>query len=72
MNMIVPYGRHWAVYADQELVCVCLYKKGATEVKRRLEVAEEEAGPGANRSALQISAANDNERRNDRYDNSTA
>ena len=29
--------RHWAVYDGPELVCVTLYKKGAVEVKRRLE-----------------------------------
>lgn len=35
--MITKYGRYWAVY-DQAgaLVCVCVYKRGATEVKRRL------------------------------------
>ena len=32
------YGRHWAVY-DQSgaLVCLCVYKKGAHEVIRRME-----------------------------------
>ncbi len=29
--------RHWAVYDGPELVCVTVYKKGAVEVKRRLE-----------------------------------
>jgi hypothetical protein len=29
--------RHWAVYDGPELVCVTVYKKGAAEVKRRLE-----------------------------------
>ena len=30
-------GRYWAVYdAAGVLVCVCLYKKGAQEVVRRL------------------------------------
>lgn len=29
--------RHWAVYEGPELVCVTVYKKGAVEVKRRLE-----------------------------------
>lgn len=34
------YKRFWAVYdAIGELVCVCVYRKGATEVVRRLEVA---------------------------------
>jgi hypothetical protein len=31
-------GRYWALYDDAgELVCVCLYKKGAAEVLRRLQ-----------------------------------
>ena len=30
-------GRYWAVYDGPTLVCVCLYKKGATEVLRRLQ-----------------------------------
>jgi hypothetical protein len=34
---IKRYGRYWAVYdASDTLVCVCLYKKGAQEVVRRL------------------------------------
>lgn len=34
---IEPYGnRFWGVYAGDGLVCVCVYKKGAAEVKRRL------------------------------------
>ena len=35
---IRKYGRYWALYDDAgELVCVCLYKKGAAEVLRRLQ-----------------------------------
>jgi len=31
-------GRHWAVLdAQGQLVCVCLYRKGACEVVRRIE-----------------------------------
>jgi hypothetical protein len=31
-------GRYWALYdAAGELVCVCLYKRGAAEVLRRLQ-----------------------------------
>ena len=31
-------GRYWALYDDGgELVCVCVYRKGATEVLRRLQ-----------------------------------
>ena len=34
---IRKYGRYWALYDDAgELVCICLYKKGAAEVLRRL------------------------------------
>ena len=35
---IARYGntRHWAVYDGATLVYVCLYKKGAFEVLRRL------------------------------------
>lgn len=29
--------RYWAVYDGNDLVCVCVYKKGTKEVKRRLE-----------------------------------
>lgn len=33
------YGRFWAVYDENnELVCVTVYKKGAEEVIRRLEM----------------------------------
>ena len=32
------YGRYWAVYAsDGALICVCVYRKGAQEVVRRLQ-----------------------------------
>ena len=31
-------GRHWAVLdAQDQLVCLCVYRKGACEVVRRLE-----------------------------------
>jgi hypothetical protein len=35
---VVRYGksRYWTVYDGATLVCVCLYKKGAEEVGRRL------------------------------------
>lgn len=34
---IRKYGRYWAVYdLDGALIAVCLYKKGAAEVVRRL------------------------------------
>ena len=34
--VIRKYGRYWAVYDGATLVCVCLYKKGALAVVRRL------------------------------------
>jgi hypothetical protein len=35
---IEPYGdRYFALYDGEELVCVTVYKKGAREVKRRIE-----------------------------------
>ena len=37
--------RFWAVYDDDEvLVCVCVYKKGAQEVVRRLTVVVHRGG----------------------------
>ena len=50
---IARYGntRHWAVYDDQELVVVTVYKRGALEVLRRLQAQE----PGA--AALPAAAA---------------
>ena len=38
--IIQSYGnRYFALYEGEELVCVTVYKKGALEVKRRLEIA---------------------------------
>jgi hypothetical protein len=34
------YGRFWAVYEDDTLICVTVYKKGALAVIRRLAKAE--------------------------------
>ncbi len=34
---IVKYRRYWAVYDGDELVCLCVYKKGAVEVVKRLQ-----------------------------------
>ena len=37
---IKRYGRFWAVYDETAgLICVCVYKKGAQEVVRRIEAA---------------------------------
>lgn len=33
---IEKWGRYWAVYWMEELVCVCVYKRGAREVCNRL------------------------------------
>jgi hypothetical protein len=39
---ITRYGRYWAVYdASGTLVCVCVYRKGAQEVVRRLASQEQ-------------------------------
>ena len=34
---IVKRGRYFALYDQGELVCITVYKKGAQEVKRRIE-----------------------------------
>ncbi|PYV87373.1 MAG: hypothetical protein DMG05_17745 [Acidobacteria bacterium] len=34
-------GRHWALFDGDELICLTVYKKGALEVKRRLEQMEQ-------------------------------
>lgn len=34
---IKKYNRYWAVYDEsEELICLCVYKKGAQEVVRRM------------------------------------
>ena len=35
-----PYSRYWAVWDDQDLVAVVVYKKGAAELVRRLQTQE--------------------------------
>lgn len=40
--ILTKYGRFWAVYAAGVLVCVCVYKRGATEVLRRLAQVQED------------------------------
>ncbi len=37
---IVKCGRYFALYDRGELVCITVYKKGAQEVKRRIEEAK--------------------------------
>lgn len=40
--VIQPYGnRYYALYDGEDLVCVTVYKKGALEVKKRLETASD-------------------------------
>ena len=34
---IVKWDRYFALYDQEELVCVTVYKKGAQEVRRRIE-----------------------------------
>ena len=34
---IAKWGRYFALYDQEELVCVTVYKKGAQEVRRRIE-----------------------------------
>jgi len=34
---IEKYGKFWAVYENEELLCVCVYKKGAESVMNRLQ-----------------------------------
>ena len=34
---IVKVGRYFALYDHGELVCITVYKKGAEEVKKRIE-----------------------------------
>lgn len=33
-------GRHFALYEDDRLLAICLYRVGAEEVKRRIEALE--------------------------------
>lgn len=41
---ISKYGRYWAVYdANDALICVTVYKRGAEEVVRRLQQALDDA-----------------------------
>jgi hypothetical protein len=54
MLRVARYGksRYWAVWDDQELVAVVVYKKGATELVRRLAAQP----PGATEAAAQAAA----------------
>lgn len=35
--VITKYGRYWAVYEHGVLLCVCVYRKGAEAVVRRIQ-----------------------------------
>ena len=54
MLRVARYGksRYWALWDDQELVAVVVYKKGATELVRRLEA----QAPAATDAAAQAAA----------------
>ena len=59
-----PYSRFWAIWDDQDLVAVVVYKKGATELLRRLQaLALPPAAAGAAVSAAPLAAACPGERR---------
>ena len=55
MLRVARYGksRFWALWDDQELVAVVVYKKGATELLRRLEA----QAPAAAAQAAAVEAA---------------
>ena len=48
---ITHWGRYFALYDEGELVCVTVYRKGAQEVKRRIE--ELKAGIQVAKGSLQ-------------------
>jgi len=60
---IKRYGRYWAVYAsDGALICLCVYRKGALEVVKRIQHALDDAqqwqygnGPTAARKGNTVS-----------------
>jgi hypothetical protein len=56
---ITRYGRYWAVLdTDGSLICLCVYKRGALEVLRRLQGQDEVGGVNRNRlEALSLLAA---------------
>ena len=46
-----PYSRFWAIWDDQDLVAVVVYKKGAAELLRRLQAPAPPPSAGATVSA---------------------
>jgi len=58
-----PYSRLWAIWDDQDLVAVVVYKKGATELLRRLQAhAPPPASAGATVPAASTAAERPGER----------
>jgi hypothetical protein len=59
-----PYSRLWAIWDDQDLVAVVVYKKGATELLRRLQAhASPPASAGTPVPAASTAADRPGERR---------
>ena len=59
-----PYSRFWAIWDDQDLVAVVVYKKGATELLRRLQApTPPSASAGAAMPATPTAAERPGERR---------
>ena len=59
-----PYSRFWAIWDDQDLVAVVVYKKGASELLRRLQAhAPPPPSTGAAAPAAPAAAARPGERR---------
>ena len=58
-----PYSRFWAIWDDQDLVAVVVYKKGAAELLRRLQApAPPPASAGAAAPAAPAAAVRPRER----------
>ena len=59
-----PYSRLWAIWDDQDLVAVVVYKKGAAELLRRLQAhASPPASAGAAVPAMPTTPMRSGERR---------
>ena len=59
-----PYSRFWAIWDDQDLVAVVVYKKGAVELLRRLQApAPPPASAGTTVLAAPTAAEHPGERR---------
>lgn len=49
---IAKYGKFWGVFDGQDLICVCVYKKGAQEVLGRLKDERRRPGPQKTRKEV--------------------